>query len=118
MMKSIEALIGGASAILEVADTPETRAKGFMFRESCPAHQGILFVYNENVETGYTMENVTIPLSIAFLNENMKIMEVIDMHPGVKLYTPSQPYRYAIEMPQGWFDQNCNESNCNFQIDQ
>jgi hypothetical protein len=117
-MKTVQAIIGDAPATLEVADTPETRAEGFMFRESCPEHNGILFVYDEDVETGYTMENVTIPLSVALLNKNMRILEVIDMHPGARHYAPAQPYRYAVEMPQGWFDAHCLSSNCVIDFDQ
>lgn len=111
-MKTVQAHVGGAPVTLEVADNEQDRAKGFMFRESCPDHHGILFVYDEDVETGYTMKNVTIPLSIALLDEGMRIIEVIDMQPGAALYKPSQPYRYAIEMPQGWFDQHCDSSTC------
>lgn len=117
-MRKIQAKLGGAPVILEIADTPETRAEGFMFRESCPEHNGILFVYDENVETGYTMENVTIPLSIALLDEDMRILEVFDMYPGVKHYAPSQPYRYAVEMRKGWFDEHCIGSFCSIDLDQ
>jgi uncharacterized membrane protein (UPF0127 family) len=46
------------------------------------------------------------------LDENMRIIEVIDMQPGVALYKPSKPYRYAVEMPLGWFDDNCKNSSC------
>jgi uncharacterized membrane protein (UPF0127 family) len=111
-MRTIKAKIGGAIATLEVADKAKDRAKGFMFRESCPKNHGILFLYDASVTTPYTMKNVKIPLSIAMLDENMRIIEVIDMQPGVALYKPSKPYRYAVEMPFGWFDDNCKNSSC------
>jgi len=111
-MRTVQATLGGATATLEVAENEQDRAKGFMFRESCPTHHGIVFVYDEDVMTPYTMKNVEIPLSIALLDEGMCIIEVIDMQPGVALYKPSQPYRYAVEMPQGWFDENCDSSTC------
>jgi len=115
-MKTIQAHLGGAPVTLEVADNAQDRSQGFMFRETCPAHHGILFVYDEDVNTGYTMKNVSIPLSIALLDHKMRIIEVIDMRPGVDIYKPSRPYRYAIEMPQGWFDEHCDSSICSIPL--
>jgi uncharacterized membrane protein (UPF0127 family) len=115
-MKIIQANLGGAPATLEVADNDRDRENGFMFRETCPEHHGILFVYKEDVKIGYTMKNVSIPLSLALLDKNMRIIEVIDMQPGADIYRPSQAYRYAIEMLQGWFDKHCDRSTCVIQL--
>lgn len=115
-MRTIKAHLGGAPATLEVADNNQDRAEGFMFRKECPKDHGILFVYDEDVKIGYTMKNVSIPLSIALLDQHKNIIEVIDMRPGASIYKPSQPYRYAVEMPLGWFDTNCGTSTCSFKL--
>ena len=52
-------------------------------------------------------ENVKIPLSIAFINKNGKIISIRDMNPGSLESVKSPiPCRWALEMNQGWFDKH------------
>lgn len=111
--RMIQAVIGGADAFLEVADDPVSQARGFMHVTSIPKNHGIVFVHGEDVEHGYWMRNVTVPLSIAFVSAQGRIMEVIDMQPMSDIiHKPSKPYRYAIEMARGWFRENCANRSC------
>ena len=116
-MKTIEATIGGAKAILEVADRPSLRTEGLRLRHSLKPDHGMLFVYPEDSTEGFWMENVSIPLTIAFLNEDKEIIEFMELEPfSPEVVTASVPFRYAIEMPMGWFDEKCESLDCSFSV--
>ena len=53
------------------------------------------------------MKNTPLPLSAAFMDEQGRIVDVIDLVPLDKTIRCSQePARYALEMNQGWFEQH------------
>ena len=51
------------------------------------------------------MKNVTVPLSIAYIDPAGRILEVHDMEPlnTNSVFSVSQNIQYALEVPQGWF---------------
>ena|SRR5437867_9063199 len=92
---------------VEVADTPEERARGLMSRESLPADQGMLFKFPSETKAGFWMKDTIIPLSIAFISKDGVIVDILDMAPlSTTLRSPSRPYLTAVEANQGWFAQN------------
>lgn len=92
---------------VEIADTPETRAKGLMHRESLPADEGMLFIYDRPQVLSFWMKNTSIPLSIAFVDSRMKIIRIADMAPfEERSHDSVAPALYALEMNQGWFRRN------------
>ena len=92
--------------LVEVADTGEERARGLMFRERLPEEQGMLFVFDEAVQATFWMKDTTIPLSIAFIEGEGEIVDIQDMEPlSEELHTPGEPYLYAVEANQGWFEE-------------
>ncbi|MBE7518815.1 MAG: DUF192 domain-containing protein [Thermoflexaceae bacterium] len=100
---------GGASARLtvEIAATPAARERGLMFRESLPEDRGMLFVFAASQHGGFWMKDTRIPLTIAYLDGDGRVLE---LHEGVPLATkaliPGQPYRYALEVNHGWFERH------------
>ncbi|MDQ3987139.1 MAG: DUF192 domain-containing protein [Actinomycetota bacterium] len=94
---------------VEVADSPEERARGLMYRESLPEDAGMLFVFFERSTSGFWMKNTKIPLSIAFFDQQGKIMSILDMEPCTRdrcrFYTPPTPYWGALEVNQGAFEE-------------
>ena len=89
---------------VEIADTPEERARGLMNRESLPEDAGMLFVWPEDTASGFWMKDTVIPLSIAFIDAGGKIVGIQDMQPlDETLHHSPSPYRYAVEANQGWF---------------
>ena len=92
---------------VEVADTEFLRRKGLMHRSSLDDGKGMLFVFPERSILGFWMRNTLIPLSIAFIQDDGTISSIEDMSPhDEKSKMSSTPVRYALEVPQGWFDRN------------
>lgn len=89
---------------LELAVTPAQRMQGLMFRPSLPPDQGMLFIFENDTSTGFWMRNTLIPLSIAYLDAGGTVLDIQDMQPLTEtIHAPAAPYRYALEVNQGWF---------------
>ncbi len=90
----------------EVASNDRNRQLGLMNRQSMPAQHGMLFVFTENNTHCMWMRNTLLPLSVAFLNEEGKIINIEDMQPQTEdNHCARVPARYALEMNLGWFAQ-------------
>ncbi len=95
----------GHRIFVEIADTPEERAEGLMFRSSLPEDQGMLFVFPRPRLLGFWMKNTSIPLSIAYLDDDGTVLEIHDMEPhSLESVSSRQPARYALEVNQGTFE--------------
>ena len=100
-------IVGEESITVEVADEPEERHNGLMFRKKLPTDSGMLFVYPEPQSLSFWMKNTHIPLSIAYLDETGRILNIEDMSPhNTQTVTSAAPAMYALEMNQGWFADN------------
>lgn len=90
----------------EVAATNPARMQGLMNRKSMPQQRGMLFVFPESALHCFWMKNTLIPLSIAFLDETGRILNVDEMQPRTENnHCAAKPARYALEMNAGWFTQ-------------
>lgn len=89
----------------QVARTPEQRQIGLMLRESMPAHEGMLFIFEQPATQCFWMKNTLLPLTAAFVADDGTIVNLADMQPQTeKSHCSSKPVRYVLEMNQGWFD--------------
>jgi uncharacterized membrane protein (UPF0127 family) len=94
----------GVELTVELARTAGERSRGLMFREELAEDGGMLFVYVEDTEAGFWMKDTLIPLSIAFIAADGTILDVQDMEPlSENTHRPPEPYRYGLEVNQGWF---------------
>ena len=95
---------------VELADTTEERATGLMGRESIGPHDGMAFTFGSPTDGGFWMKNTLIPLSIAFWDEDGRIVEILDMEPCADdpcpTYGPGVPYVGALEVEQGAFEEH------------
>jgi uncharacterized protein len=93
---------------LEVAADPATRATGLMGRTDVPEGTGMAFLYPRDVAEAYWMKNTLVPLSIAFVAADGRVVSVAEMTPCTADPCPSYPpagsYRYAVELPAGAFE--------------
>ena len=92
---------------VEIANTDETRQQGLMHRTSLPDGEGMLFVFDRDQILSFWMKDTLIPLSIAFIAYDGRIIEIKDMEPlDLNPVRSSRSVRYALEVPQGWFDRS------------
>jgi hypothetical protein len=92
---------------VEVAKTPEERNLGLMGRKHLGQDEGMLFIFEAEDYHSFWMKNTLIPLSIAFIDRDDRIVWVTDMKPlTLDSHVPPKPVLYALEMNQGWFSKN------------
>ncbi len=88
----------------ELAVTPAQQATGMMFRREMGANEGMLFIDESPSERCFWMRNTLIPLSIAFVADDGRIVNIADMQPqSDESHCSAEPVRMALEMRQGWF---------------
>jgi uncharacterized membrane protein (UPF0127 family) len=96
--------IGGHKIVAEVATKPDERATGLMNRFSLQPDHGMLFVFERSEPLAFWMKNTYIPLSIAFIDEQGRIVNIEDMAPQTEVsHWSAAPARYALEMRKAWF---------------
>lgn len=88
----------------EIAQSPADRTRGLMGRQSLKPNHGMLFVFEASERQCFWMKNTPLPLTIAFIAEDGRIVNFADMQPfSEEPHCSAQPVRYALEMEQGWF---------------
>ncbi len=103
-LPTIELSAGMHRIEAEVASTPAQRQIGLMNRPSMPPNHGMLFVFEGPGMHCFWMRNTLLPLSIAFLGDDGRIVNIADMQPqNDTSHCPREPVRHALEMNQGWF---------------
>jgi len=90
----------------EVASTQASQQLGLMYRKSMPEQSGMLFVFDQKAGHCFWMKNTLLPLSIAFIDDDGKIVNIEEMKPQTEEnHCPLKPIRYALEMNANWFEQ-------------
>ena len=89
----------------ELARTESEHSTGLMYRTELDDGKGMFFIFESDQVLSFWMKNTLIPLSIAYISYDGTIADLRDMYPNDT--TPihsSRSVRYALEVPQGWFD--------------
>ena len=90
----------------QVAQSFGERQTGLMYRQQMPAHEGMLFVFEQPARQCFWMKNTPLPLTAAFVADDGTIVNLADMQPlSEQSHCSAQPVRYVLEMNQGWFAQ-------------
>jgi hypothetical protein len=105
-LPSTELKIGIYRIQAELADTPKAREVGLMNRTSMPTNSGMLFVFEQKAGHCFWMNNTKIPLSIAFIADDGKIVNIEEMQAETtNNHCPKAAVRYALEMNKQWFSE-------------
>lgn len=97
-------VFGADTVVAEVARTPDERARGLMFRTELLQGSGMLFVFPEPSRHSFWMKDTYVPLDIAYIDQNARIIDILPMEPRTtEGYDSSGPALFALEVPQGWF---------------
>ena len=103
-MPRIELAAGFYRIEAEVAADDTDRMQGLMHRRSMPANHGMLFVFPLAARHCMWMRNTYLPLSVAFLDENGRILNIENMQPQTEdNHCAAKAARFALEMNLGWF---------------
>lgn len=95
--------IGAKKISAEIANTPEARQKGLMYRQKMSDDEGMLFVFPDSAPRCFWMKNTLIPLTAIFINDEQKIINAKDMQPlDESTHCSSAPAKYVLEVNQGW----------------
>jgi uncharacterized membrane protein (UPF0127 family) len=96
---------GAAAAVLaEIARTDEQRRRGLMGRKSLAEGEGMLFVFETDRVLSFWMKDTLIPLTIAYIAHDGRILEIYDMEArSLRSIQSARSARYALEVPRGWF---------------
>jgi uncharacterized protein len=100
--------IGIETLDVELAETPQQHAKGLRFRQTLAENAGMLFVFPAPQRVSFWMKDASIPLSIAFIQSEGKIVQIRPMQPYDETPVPSlsDTVAYALLVNQGWFERH------------
>ena len=99
-------VFGSDTVRAEVADTPETRGQGLMFRDAVPDGTGMLFVWDTEGERSIWMQNTYVALDVAFIDRNFRIVDIQQMEPQTTdIHDGASPAMFVLEVHQGWFSE-------------
>jgi len=89
----------------EVAQSPDERSTGLMFRKEMGTNEGMLFAFEQPAQQCFWMKNTLLPLSIAFIADDGSIVNIDHMKPQtLESHCSTKPVRFVLEMNEGWFD--------------
>jgi uncharacterized membrane protein (UPF0127 family) len=102
--KASQVKVGAHPLKVEVAAEEPQRMQGLMFRKSLGREDGMLFIFDEPAYHSMWMKNTLIPLSVAFIDRDGVILNILDMEPQtLDSHMAAGPAVYAIETNKGWF---------------
>lgn len=97
----------------EIADTPETRARGLGDRNGLKPGWGMLFISSRAEIQNFWMKDMRFCLDIIWIERGFitGAAENLCPQPGasdaeLKVVTSAIPVTYVLEMPAGWLKQN------------
>ena len=106
-MQLITIAVGEHEFQVEVAQTPEERQRGLMFREYMPADHGMLFIQPGNGPASFWMKNTYIPLDLLYFSADGKLLEIHSNTPPCTTPTcptyrsRSKAVKYVLELNAG-----------------
>jgi uncharacterized membrane protein (UPF0127 family) len=96
---------GGDVAVnAEIARSDAQRERGYMYREKIGDGEGMLFIFDRDQVLSFWMKETRVPLSIAYIASDGRLLEIRDMKPfDLNPVVSARSARYALEVPAGWF---------------
>ena len=96
--------VAGIELEVELATTFEEQSLGLMYRDKLEENGGMLFVYPRENFLSFWMKDTRMPLSIAFIKADGRIIQIESMKPySLDTHVSKEKAKYALEMNEGWF---------------
>jgi len=97
---------------VELAISQREKSKGLMFRKDLSNSDGMLFIWKNARKRCMWMKNTYISLDLGFFREDMTLIEVKNLFPrSLDSICSSEPAKYALELPRGWFSSRNIKNN-------
>lgn len=97
-------MIGETAVYVDIADNYDSRKRGLKYRREMSEDEGMIFIYPEPGIRSFWMKDTYIPLSLAYIDENGRIFQFVDMEPkDITTHPSDAPAQYVLEVNQGWF---------------
>lgn len=96
--------VDGTTFRVEIADTDARRQRGLMWRESMPADQGMLFVFETVSSHSFWMKNTLLSLDMVWLDAELNVVDIQTVEPCpvqasyCPSYVPAAPAKYVLEV--------------------
>jgi hypothetical protein len=100
----IHATRGAVTVPVEIADTPDKRATGLMYRRDLGADAGMLFLFAQASAQKFWMKNTPLPLDMIFIGPTAKIVGIVaDTKPfTTNPLGPDEASQYVLEVNAGF----------------
>lgn len=111
--------LGDAMLQVEVVRSESERYQGLKHRTVLEEGKGMLFVFERLDSYSFWMSETLIPLDIAFFDEQQVLTEILQLFPhDLTPKAPRKPFKYALEVPQGWFKHKGINSGIRFVLEE
>jgi len=102
------AIVNGKVLSLEIADSPEERRVGLMFRDPLPENHGMLFVFGREQAYSFWMMDMRFSLDIIWIDSNGIVVHIENNVPpcsrACPSYQPNVSALYVLEVNAGFAD--------------
>lgn len=99
--------IAGTPLVVKLADDDFTRVNGLMNVHELESNTGLLFRWPTAEHRSFWMKDTPIPLDIAYIAKDGKIINIEKMEPySLKSVLSAEPAVCALEVNRGWFEEN------------
>lgn len=95
----------------EIADTPQKRAAGLMYRDHLKKDHGMMFFFDQAQEWTFWMKNTLIPLDLIWMDEKKRVIHIERNVPictrtddSCPQYRPNDGAMYVLEIAAGTVD--------------
>ncbi len=92
--------IGDIPVHVEIANSPEERARGLSGRKELDPVNGLLFVFSESDYHSMWMKDMNFPIDIIWIDENLTVVSIdknVRPESYPRLFRPAKPALYAVE---------------------
>lgn len=89
---------------IEIAETPDTREKGLMYRELLDFSSGMLFMFQDVKPRNFWMRNTPTSLDMIFVDEDYRIVNIAKQTTPMsgQLYSSKFSAKYVVEVKAGF----------------
>src|SRR5690606_5320292 len=86
----------------EVADDPEKRQRGLMFRRTMGDNHGMLFVFPGSARRAFWMKDTPMPLDLLFIGSDGTVLAIAQGEPfSTESISPDVNARFVLELKAG-----------------